>query len=153
MHPCPLSTRCSVRSFFVYKREHNVISLFFAPLYVCKGLCRRYLPNFYTIVVDFSASTNYDEVPNCHCRNRTNIKVQPCTVATKIERLLTNGYLAKSNGKDLNLVNGDMDSLGMSRVFCFLRCFAEHKLPLETGLARFGLAYDGIKIRCLTAWL
>ena len=33
------------------------------------------------------------------------------------------------------------------------RCSAGHKLPLETGLARFGLAYDGVKDRCLTAWL
>ena len=38
-------------------------------------------------------------------------------------------------------------------VVCLLRCFAEHKLPLETGLVGFEPTNDGVKVHCLTAWL
>ena len=65
---------------------------------------------------------------------------------------MTKRFLVKTNGKDLNLVNGDRELWGMSSWFFLLRCFAEHKLPLETELAGFEPAYTGIKIQCLTAW-
>lgn len=57
--------------------------------------------------------------------------------------------LVKSNGKDLNLVHG---SMWWGTRVDLLRCFAGHKLPLETGVEGFEPSDVAVKAPCLTSW-
>lgn len=83
---------------------------FFAPLYVCKGLCSRVLAEFHADHMDFrlpqsQRSTLIATVGFAPTTEKEKAEVRDYIVATERNVLTrTKHYLVKSNGKDLNLV-------------------------------------------------